>query len=160
MNKIPVLVGLLFAFGVLVGGLYLFIKQRSPAPDTRSKVTTSQDNGVNVMGEAVENPKPASQSLKSLLLFSTNKQCLFKDPESGSSGIMYGGSQSVRVDFIQGGADSNLTSHLISDGASLYLWFEGENTGLKASVADIEKLSTRAAGISDKTVDINSEVEY
>ena len=159
MNKLVVLVGLLFTLGVVGAGAYIFMSQKAAPTEKRMQVTTLPGVEENVMGET-DNPSTPTQSLKNLLNYASNQKCTFSDPESGSSGVVFGSSQSVRVDFSAGEGQANLNSHMISDGANMYLWFDSETKGFKTSLADIEKFSKQAYGIADKTVDINSEVEY
>jgi len=160
MNKIFVLLGLIFALGILGAGTYVFLNQKAQTSDSRAQVTTQQGAEQNVMGETATNSRTSTQSLKDLLSYASNQKCTFTDPDSGSSGEVFGSTQSVRVDFSAGIDKANLSSHMISDGANMYLWFDGETKGFKASLADIEKFSKQGYGIANKTVDINSKVAY
>lgn len=139
MNKIIIgIVIVLLLTGAGVGGYFLMNKQSpSPTPTTAiTEVETSVESTTSV------------KSLRDLFMSTTNQTCSFTD-DSQNTGTVYSSGGRVRADFD--------TTHIVSDGSSIYLWIDGQAEGYKMPLAQIEKYQTTGTAAT-KTVDVNKQV--
>lgn len=147
MNKnILIGVGVVILLGI--GGYVLMNRPAvNPAP-----LPSSPSN--NAASDTTE-----KKSLRDLMSMGANQMCTFTDAESNSSGTMYIGSGDMRGDFVSQSQGSTFTSHLIAAGNDVYMWFEGQTTGFKTSMTDLDNISGMGTD-DEKTVDVNKQVDY
>ena len=128
MNK-NLIIGIVVLLLLLLAGLGFFFISRSSTPTTATSTqTTTQENQEPTVSMGQK------QSLRSLLGLGTSQMCEFSDETSGSTGKVYVSSGKVRGDFatvVNGEASS---SHMYSDGLTMYIWMEGSNMGYKSSI--------------------------
>ncbi len=147
---VVVIVGLL-----LIGGGGFFLYQNYQKSNKSQAQTNPQANTESQMTLPEANTSPIQKdSIKNILFSRTNKQCNFKD-DTNSFGTLYIGKDSVRGDFSVQSGQTITKSHLISNGTTAYIWMDGNDTGIKTTLAKTEST------IKDqKTVDINKPVDY
>ncbi len=109
-------------------------------------------------------PTSATQtlSLKGLMGMSGNQTCTFDDSTSGSSGSVYISSGKMRGDFSAKKDTTETTSHVLSDGTTMYMWSDNQTKGFKVALSSMEKMQASITGTpgSTNTVDVNREANY
>ncbi|RJR15044.1 hypothetical protein C4579_03180 [Candidatus Microgenomates bacterium] len=152
MNKTVMAVVGIAVVGALAAGAYFMLKPSSTSPTGSNPLIPGQANNA-AMGN--------SSSFRSLMNLVGNQRCTFSD-DMGNSGVVYGSSGSVRGDFQGTTANNSIQTHMISDGNMMYLWFDGESSGFKGSLADIESMNAQTQGStkSQKSVDLDKQVDY
>lgn len=144
---------------IAIGAGVLVMGRRNSQPVTTSKNELLEDENVNLGSQRT--------TLKSLLNTGTDQVCTFSDPDSGSTGNIYLGGGQARAEFETPTDTGDLfASNMISDGTTMYIWFEGQNTGFTASLESFDDLPSSAAsggtateGVSEG-VNVNREVDY
>ncbi|MCR4263996.1 MAG: hypothetical protein NUV98_04750 [Candidatus Roizmanbacteria bacterium] len=153
MNK-----GLLIALiagGVLVLGVaaFFFMNRESVSdtmpgsnPPSNSKTSANQP-----------------QSLRALMQLGSNQTCTFSDTESQSEGTVYIAGGNVRGDFSSELTDSEMVSHMIVTDETMYMWVDGQTSGFKMSLTELEEAQDDTAlneQNSPKSVDIDKQIDY
>ncbi|HTR19203.1 MAG TPA: hypothetical protein VMH91_04495 [Candidatus Paceibacterota bacterium] len=111
-------------------------------------------------GEMMENSTSTSQgqssgSMKDLLAHGSS-QCQVNDTANGSSGTVYVGNGEMRGDFTSQTQTGTVTSHMISDGQTVYVWSSAAPQGMKMSVSS----ETSSSGSSSAQDPYNENVNY
>lgn len=139
---------------LLLGLGFFFITRNSPPASAPSESTP----------EANQKPTGATsqkQSLRSLLGLGTSQMCEFTDDASSSSGKVYVSAGKMRGDFATIVNGEVASSHMYSDGQTIYLWMEGSEMGYKNPIASVEATEVNPTGTtSQANFDINEQVDY
>ena len=96
------------------------------------------------------------KSLRDLIGLGTNQQCTFTDT-AGNSGTMYIDAGRSRGDFVSTVNDASVTSHMVYNGQSLYIWMDGESQGFKST---LEAVSDAFSTNTQQSMDVNQPVDY
>lgn len=99
-----------------------------------------------------------SKSLKDLFTSGVSQTCTFS-VGSESTGNVYVANGKMRGDFTVNAADKVITSHMISDGKTSYVWMDGEKTGFKMAF-DVSNASPVPEASASTTVDLNKKFDY
>lgn len=138
-------------------GIVIFFLTRGSSSNTSSPTQTMEPT-------TIESNTPASgmQSLRSLLGFSTSQMCKFSDDETGSSGNIYVSSGKMRGDFATVVNGQATSSHMYSDGQTMYIWVEGADIGYKNSLSAMESITPipETGPASQATFDIDQQIDY
>lgn len=121
MSKVLLIVVVLLLLGA--GGFFV-LSNRSKAP-----ADTSLTNNTQMQAETTGGQK----SLKDLFGLGTAQECTFKD-ETGNGGTVYVGNNKMRGNFATVSPQGTVSSHIIVDGQTTYLWMDGQNTGYKMTL--------------------------
>ena len=139
---------ILYAVGgiVVVGAGAYFLMNKPAGPATPGGDTNTPTPG-------------ASMSMKELLGLGGAQRCTFTNTveNSESSGVVYVAGGKMRGDFTSLAAGQTVQSHMIVDGETSYVWSDAMPQGMKMSFANME---SQAGTNSDKSVDVNKEVNY
>lgn len=140
MNK-GILIGVVVAVLVGLGVLGFFLLNKS-------------NSSTNPPGSMME--QSSGKTFRDLMGLN-NQECSFSD-ESGNSGVIYAASGKVRGDFMA----ESMQTHMISDGADVYLWFDGAESGYKMSFSSMDEASMEGTSTTEtpQTVDFDSKVDY
>jgi hypothetical protein len=153
MNK-NLIIGIVVVVLLLLGLGFFFITRNSTLVSTSSETTTEESQeSTGVMSQ--------KQSLRSLLGLGTSQICEFSDNASGSSGKVYVSSGKMRGDFATVVNGEVTSSHMYSDGQTMYIWMEGSEMGYKNSIASAETPAVNPTGTqTSANFDINQQVDY
>jgi len=100
-------------------------------------------------------PQTSSQSLKALIMLGSSQKCQFSD--AGSTGTFYVANGKARGDFTTTADQKNVTSHMIMDGTTSYVWSDGQSQGVKMT---IDAAAQNSTGTQGKSVDANKKIDY
>lgn len=145
MNK-----GILIAIAVivLIGGAIGFTMMNKPktaTPETPTNTETS--NGTMEV-----------KSLRDLWTLGNNQTCTFSDTTTGNNGVVYVSSGSMRGDFTSMVNGTSTDSHMIVAGDAMHMWVDGQPSGFKSSLTQLENLGSNPS--APKTVDLDQQVDY
>lgn len=155
MNKgLLIGIGAVAAVAIIGGGAYLVLSNRpsSSGPSTAQQQTETQAN------TQTSNPK----SLRDLMALANNQTCTFTDVDSQNQGTVYVGGGKVRGDF-SGDTGANVqNTHMIYDGADVYVWFDGAKEGFKGNLDSLTQASgqTGTTSSGSKSLDPDKQVDY
>ena len=127
---------------------FFMMSNKTSAPINTTTATDSQSE---------QTPAIEGKSVKELMSYSGSQQCKYEDTSTGSSGTVYVGGGKMRGDFTSMAATATVNSHMISDGQFAYRWSDGQNTGVKMAIGDIEKPS---ASPQTQTADVDKKYDY
>jgi hypothetical protein len=138
----------------LVGGTGAFVmmRNRSNTPVAPAADSTTQENQT-----ASPTATATKKSLKDLLTLTGAQKCTFTSTETPevSDGVVYVSDGKVRGDFTTTVNNVRSQTHVITDQQNVYLWTEGQPTGLKMA---INVQST--PGAPGQTIDWNAQADY
>lgn len=143
MNKKVIIVVVLFLLGLAGYFGYQKFMGKSDSP-----LSNSQTSG-------------GMKSLKDLLSSGVAQKCSFSS--DGSQGVSYISGGKVRGDFTSQVSGKTTTSHMISDGATSYIWTDGEPNGFKMTVdpnqaAEVKNDYTNTS--TSGAADLNQKADY
>jgi len=147
MNK-GVLLGLAAVIIVALAAVGYALMNR---PETSSPPSPSGA----MIDELTQENTPAS--LRELMQVTANQMCTFSD-EDDSSGTIYVGGGKMRGDFTSV-SEIETGTHMVSDSANIYMWFDEAPDGFKVSLADIEKF-TDFGEDGQKSVDLDQSMDF
>ncbi len=129
---------------LLIGGYFGYTKLKGGGAIVPG--TTSESGGM--------------KSLKDLLSSGAAQKCTFSQTsDSGTSeGTTYVSGGKVRGDFTTTSSGKTMTSHMISDGKTSYIWTEGEKTGFKMTATDASP-STVQKDSADNPVNSQADLD-
>ncbi len=149
MNKnLYIVVGLVILV-LIGGGAYMMM----------NKNTSSSPSGT------VSEQKPVAgstvKSLKDLLTSGVSQKCTFKDKNENidMDGVTYVTAGKMRTDFNTTVNGKMMTTHMIVEGKTSYIWTENQNTGFKMSF-DPQTTETKSNVTQQGSVDINKMIDY
>ena len=148
MNKnltITIVAVLLLAGGV--GGYFAFGRSSS-SPSSNSSEAANTTPAQDSMQK---------KSLKDLMGLGTNQQCTFKDA-TGNGGTVYVSGTKVRGDFASTTNGTSISSHMVSDGKTTYMWMDGQTQGFKTSLDAVAQPDLTAK--QQPAVDVNQQLDY
>lgn len=160
MNKNLYLVIGVVALLLLGGGAYFMMTKSStsqPATTAPAPATSSSQ------------PATALKSLKDLFLSGVAQKCTFTDKTENmeSDGVTYISGGKMRGDFNSKVEGKMMTSHMIVDGKTSYIWSDDQTNGVKMSfdpkTFETESASNTTSNASvqkEETVDVNKELDY
>lgn len=124
-----------------------------------NKQATAPENGSTVQSQSGSadpaTPQSASnKSLKELVAAGGSTKCTFSD--SGNSGTFYVSGGKARGDFSVTANNQTMSSHMILDGQTSYVWVDGQNQGFKMNV----DASAQATAQVQQAVDVNKKIDY
>lgn len=127
---------------IVIGGIWYFVMNGSGSGAPGSNATsTSQASSSGTMKD---------------LIARGSSQCQVTDPSNGSSGTVYVGGGKMRGDFTsQTSSGTTITSHMISDGQTVYVWSSAMPQGIKMAVSASSQ--TSASGTQNP---YNENVNY
>ncbi len=105
------------------------------------------------------------KSLKDLLSSGVAQKCTYStaDESGNSEGVTYVSGGKVRGDFTTVASGKTMTSHMISDGKTSYVWSDGEKNGFKMTVTE-EATGDVETDYSDTSTssqaDLNQQADY
>jgi hypothetical protein len=139
---------------VVVLGVGGYLMTRSPKPAPKQAVTQEQTTV-----PPTETPVPAQKSsLKDLLAQKKDVVCEANYPDQQSTGTVYLSSPKFRGDFTVTLDNQPTQTHLVSDGATMYMWSDGSDRGTKMKL-DLEQIASSTASAQNQAVDLNKEVD-
>ncbi len=124
------------------------------------KSTGTQEANVAEDSQMTDESMMEGKSIKDLMAFKGNQQCTFADTEGGSSGTVYVGGGKMRGDFESVSDATTINSHMISDAEYVYVWTDGQTSGFKMLISDMEKMNESADTTTPKTVDVDKRLDY
>jgi hypothetical protein len=100
----------------------------------------------------------SSGTMMALLARGGSSQCQISDPSNGTSGTVFVGDGKMRADFsgVQNG--KTVTSHMISDGTTEYMWSSAMAEGIKMSA--VANATTSAPTGTPQSNPANETVNY
>jgi hypothetical protein len=133
---------------ILLGIGFILMKPRSSSPE-----------------QSIAQPEPTTasasqttkQSLRSLLAAPGNQTCEYSDPESGYSGKAYLSGGKMRADATIVNQGQTLSSHTYTDGDTIYVWADGQASGMKMSLKNI---TPAPSGQPENNVDLDKQIDY
>lgn len=154
MNKKLLSISLAVGVLVLAGVVYF-------AGQNKNSKTSMMDSSENKEA-SMEDSSMKKSTLRDLMALGTNQKCTFTDLQSKSTGTVYVSGTKARSDVnIVFESQPSYMSHMISDGETIYVWQEGQKTGFKTSLTDINKVSEESeVPAQDKTVNVDDQVDY
>lgn len=144
-RKLGLIIGVVVVIAVLA---ILGFTQFSKQPSLSKKNTETQQN--------LNQTSPSTKgSIKSLLASGKNVSCNISMPDQQGSGKVFVSGTKVRGDFTMQVDGKELSSHMVSDGAYIYVWTDTSNQGTKF------KTDTKAPTASNQpqTTDLDKEVD-
>ena len=130
MNKKVLIGGLVALLVVGVGAYFLMSKSNKPATSTSNGIPDSK-----TMTNAIKK----KSSLRDLLGMGKNLTCSYSDLEGNGAGVMYMSGEDIRTDFeMTLPEQGRMTSHMITDGEFVYIWSDGQTTGYKQAITDMD----------------------
>ncbi len=124
MNKT---IGIIVAIIIIAGGAFLLMNKKSNDSATK-------DSSESMSSESMS--EQDTSSLKALMSSGKSQKCTFSMDENGSTGTgtFYVSNGKSRGDITATVSGKSTTTHMISDGTTSYVWFDGSSTGFKAAV--------------------------
>lgn len=144
MNN-KVVIGIV-AIIVILGVIYFATKgggNSEVASNTSSQSTAQQESDAG--------------SIKELIAADKDRHCTFtlNEQEGSSAGDIYVGNKKMRGDFTTKVANVETKSHMIYDGATSYVWMDGQSNGFKMAL-DANQSNTNQS----QTVDVNKDFNF
>lgn len=134
------------------GGAYYVANNNKDEKQSDSSEAQPQDSNVQ------------SNSINGLLAQDKNLNCTFDfTDDSGykSSGNLYFASKRVRGDFNSTDSKGETRySHMINDGKYQYFWEEGDDSGFKMNIDNIDSSEAQKDASKKETVDQNKEYNF
>lgn len=147
-----VLAGIIIIILVALGaGAFLVLSDKNKPATTDTSL-----NGNTQMQANTENDQ---KSLKDLIGLGSSQECSFKDA-AGNAGTVYVGSNKMRGNFTTAGAQGSISSHIIVDGQTTYMWLDGQNTGYKLAFDMNAPAAAEAEKQTGQNVDLDQKVDY
>ncbi len=146
MNKT---IGIIVAIVVIAGGAFLLMNKKSD--DTATKGSSESAK--------MEDSEQSNLSLKSLMSSGKSQKCTFSMNENDSTGTgtFYIANGKSRGDITATVSGKSTTTHMISDGTTSYVWFDGSSTGFKTAINGDD---LKAAQSQTQTVDPNKNYDF
>lgn len=146
--KSKVLAGVL-AVALIAGGVLLFSRNKSSSPEVASNEEAAPK---------AEEAGMQQRSMKDLLAANKNQTCTFSGVEQGGeyNGTVYLAGKKMRTDSNVKINNSELASHMISDGVVGYMWMDGETRGFKIALESEQAANPGQGG----SVDFNKNYNY
>jgi len=158
INPVKKVIPILVIVILVLLGLGFFLITRNPsstAPDSTQNQNLQEDNlQTGTVG--------SKQSLRALLGLPTSQTCEYTDDRTGSGGKVYVSSGRFQGDFSNVVNGQVSTSHIYSDGQTMYIWMEGSDTGFKNSLAAVESITPSPddnAGV-ETDFNIDEQLDY
>lgn len=158
MNKRLALgIGGIIVIAIIAG----FIMRKKPT-NTEVKNTTSSASTT----QQAEQPKIEQASLKSLLGMSGTKKCTFMSTDNatvqgntylGVVGTVYVDNGKMRGEFSGFLNNARVSSYMITDSTTSYVWVDGQTTGYKMS---LEKLTAADSAAKQRGIDPNKNFDF
>ncbi len=147
MNKNIIMgVGTLIILGVIVG--FFVVNKKS----TLNPTMMNQQAGEMSPSPMANDNSP--KSLKDLLTLGSQK-CTF-NAGTQSTGTVYVSSGKMKADFTISIAQGDITSHMLIDGETGYVWSDDSKGGIKMQINAVNPSATPNA----KTMDVNKKYDY
>jgi hypothetical protein len=126
-----------------------------PAP-VAEEPTAAPEAAAAPAEAAPEETKPSVfKSLKDVISASAAMKCTWTDAK-GNSGEMKVKGKQYRMDARGEGG----IAHIVSDGAYMYLWSDGQQEGVKIALDEVEQLQGQYGGQASPTPDMEAEMDY
>lgn len=123
------------------------------------KGSTGSPQGTGAPTGGEEQAQGSPMSMKGLLTSGVSQKCTFQNGVAGaqSNGTVYVTAGHMRGDFASVAGGQTMTSHMITDGTTAYVWTEGTAQGVKMS---FENVGAQSQGSGQSGVDVNAAVNY
>jgi hypothetical protein len=92
----------------------------------------------------------------------TSQLCTYTDEASQSEGTIYVSGQDVRTDFSAVSEGETMGTHMITDGTTTYMWFDGAESGFMSTFDStaIENGSPDTSVSQQGSFDFDNQVDY
>jgi hypothetical protein len=100
------------------------------------------------------------QSLKDLLTAGQSVKCEFNNTEAKSAGTVYIADKKVRGDFSTMIDNKAMTSHMITDNDTSYIWTEGQTSGFKMTLSKEDKAELNDQAKQNQGIDPDEKMDY
>ncbi len=156
MKNKSVLIGIAFLLLIVLGGgAYMMMsKSDTASPSTVADAMVATPSG----GGSVQ------KTLKELFTSGVAQKCTFSNTSETPAvqGVTYISSGKVRGDFTTAIADKTITSHMIVEGNTNYMWTDEQKIGFKMTM-DTDAATTpmpTGSAMSQQAFDMNKTMEY
>lgn len=144
MTQKNVIIWVIVALVVIVGGWYLFANQSNPASTTD---TTSASDTADVQSAHTAGQVTALATKGANFTCSVNAT----GPASNTTGTIYASNRSVRLDLQVQASGVSVITHTIRNGTVAYNWTDGQSSGTKTTISATAPVVSAPSGgvISD-----------
>lgn len=150
MNKTVTISAVALALLALGIGGYFVLSNRTN-PTTSTDTTLTQNSQMNAQTDS-------TKSLKDLFALGTSQECTFSD-DTGNSGVVRIQSGKMSGDFTTTTPQGNMTSHMLVDGKTTYMWSDGQTTGFKMTF-DVTAAAENVTTEAKNNIDLDQKLDY
>lgn len=157
MKNKTVLIGIVLLLLVVLGGGVFMVMNKNPGTAVQSTVADAQVTTPGGGGSV-------QKTLKELFTSGVAQKCTFSNTSETPAvqGVTYISSGKVRGDFSTAIADKTITSHMIVEGNTNYMWTDEQKVGFKMTI-DTDAAATpvpTGSAMSQQAFDMNKTMEY
>ena len=155
-NKSVLIVVVLLLLALLGGGAFMMMNKPGSSP---TKATVADAQGTTpTSGGSVQ------KTLKELFTSGVAQKCSFSNKSEAPAveGVTYISSGKMRGDFTTAVADKTITSHMIVEGKTNYMWTDEQKVGFKMTI-DTDAMETpvpTGSNVQQQALDMNKSMEY
>ncbi len=157
---IIVLAALVIGVSVMVkGGKKVDTEAIEQQPPQRQSPASNREAGTGIATGKRERGSGLATgryALKEILVSDVAQECSFSDP-NGVSGTVYVATGSMRGDFTSTVNGKAMTSHIITEDTTSFVWTDGMNQGVKTTISDI---APSGSNNSPSSVSMDQKYDY
>jgi hypothetical protein len=144
---------------ILAGAGATWLKNSRSSQSTPSTMDASSSPVVQE-ADSVE----SQMTLKDLFSASKSQKCTFSDSSSGSSGTVYLSDGKMRGDFTSSTQGQTVTSHMIVQANTSYVWTDASDQGVKMSYEKVTQLTSATASAqangTNMPISLDQKINY
>lgn len=150
MNKSLPIIAVVLVAGI---GLWWFLSGNA----SQNNVPANQENSTQTEDDA----QTSATTIRALMAMNQPMTCEFSMPveDKTASGKIYVHGQKARTDYDASAFGITGQGHMIADGQTAYIWYDGSAQGLKMTIPE-ETEASADAQTEIGGIDMNSELEY